>query len=454
MTVASLQLDAATPSPRPCCTTCRKTAASRSRDRAAASATRSRGSSTASRSSRSSPGWRPTSARATSRPGREPAQDVPRHGRGHPRRDHQAGRPAAQHAHARRQAAGEAACASRRRRWRSTRRWPTAWASGRSSGSSKTSPSATCEPEKYKQIAELIQSKRDRARDATSTQVEKILSDELEKQRHPGRTHGPREAHLLHLRRRWRSTPPSTRASSRSTTCWRSACSSTPSATATTRSASCTALWRPMPGPVRRLHRQPEGEPLPVAAHDGHGARRAAAGDPDPHPRDAPLAEYGVAAHWRYKEGGAQRRRPLRRAHGLAAPAAGLAARHVARRRSSSSRSRRTSSRTRSSSSRPKGEIKELPAGATPIDFAYRIHTDVGHHCVGAQGQRPAGAAELPAAERRRRRDRHGKTLARARRATGSTRTSATSRPATRARRSASGSRSRSATRTSSAAAR
>ena len=33
----------------------------------------------------------------------------------------------------------------------------------------------------------------------------------------------------------------------------------------------------------------------------------------------------------------------------------------------------------------PKGEVKELPAGATPIDFAYRIHTDIGHQCSGAK---------------------------------------------------------------------
>jgi GTP pyrophosphokinase len=33
----------------------------------------------------------------------------------------------------------------------------------------------------------------------------------------------------------------------------------------------------------------------------------------------------------------------------------------------------------------PKGEVKSLPAGATPIDFAYSVHTDVGAHCVGAK---------------------------------------------------------------------
>jgi len=33
----------------------------------------------------------------------------------------------------------------------------------------------------------------------------------------------------------------------------------------------------------------------------------------------------------------------------------------------------------------PKGQVKQLPRGATPIDFAYSIHTDVGHQCVGAR---------------------------------------------------------------------
>ena len=33
----------------------------------------------------------------------------------------------------------------------------------------------------------------------------------------------------------------------------------------------------------------------------------------------------------------------------------------------------------------PKGEVKEFPRGATPVDFAYSIHTDIGHRCIGAK---------------------------------------------------------------------
>jgi len=33
----------------------------------------------------------------------------------------------------------------------------------------------------------------------------------------------------------------------------------------------------------------------------------------------------------------------------------------------------------------PKGDVKELPLGSTPVDFAYSVHTDIGHQCVGAK---------------------------------------------------------------------
>jgi GTP pyrophosphokinase len=33
----------------------------------------------------------------------------------------------------------------------------------------------------------------------------------------------------------------------------------------------------------------------------------------------------------------------------------------------------------------PRGDVKALPEGSTPVDFAYAVHTDVGHHCVGAK---------------------------------------------------------------------
>lgn len=33
----------------------------------------------------------------------------------------------------------------------------------------------------------------------------------------------------------------------------------------------------------------------------------------------------------------------------------------------------------------PQGDIRELPRGATPVDFAYSVHSDVGYHTVGAR---------------------------------------------------------------------
>lgn len=42
----------------------------------------------------------------------------------------------------------------------------------------------------------------------------------------------------------------------------------------------------------------------------------------------------------------------------------------------------------------PKGEVKDLPVGSTPLDFAYRIHTHVGDHCAGARVTTESGSGD------------------------------------------------------------
>jgi len=97
------------------------------------------------------------------------------------------------------------------------------------------------------------------------------------------------------------------------------------------------------------------------------------------------VAEYGIAAHWRYKEGEDWRvsdQKPLQ------LPALQTQLRDLTNLRSNLEF---IASVLREITSdeilvmTPKGDLIDLPAGATPIDFAYRIHTEVGHRCVGAR---------------------------------------------------------------------
>jgi GTP pyrophosphokinase len=143
------------------------------------------------------------------------------------------------------------------------------------------------------------------------------------------------------------------------------------------------SLWKPMPGRFkdyiampkfnryRSLHTTvigPEGRPLEIQVRTRYMHE---------------TAEYGVAAHWRYKGGRAPRTdeawetwvRQLMEAKPDAIDEPGafkqaflddLVGEEVY-------------------VFTPKGEVKTLPVGATPIDFAYAVHTDVGHRTVGAK---------------------------------------------------------------------
>jgi len=93
-------------------------------------------------------------------------------------------------------------------------------------------------------------------------------------------------------------------------------------------------------------------------------------------------AEYGVAAHWRYKEGVEQD--PFeQRMSGLRQLLDWH--REIAGTREFLESVRTDILRDQVFVYTPKGDIKDLPTGSTVLDFAYRIHTDLGHRCVGAR---------------------------------------------------------------------
>jgi GTP pyrophosphokinase len=141
------------------------------------------------------------------------------------------------------------------------------------------------------------------------------------------------------------------------------------------------SLWKPLPGRFKdfvampkanmyqALHTTvigPEGKPLEIQIRTEEMHK---------------LAEYGIAAHVSYKEGGRgdpQREkmtwlRQLVEAEGEQDPAEFLESLKV------------DLFEDEVFVFTPKGEVKNLSAGSTPLDFAYAVHTDVGHSCVGAK---------------------------------------------------------------------
>ena len=142
------------------------------------------------------------------------------------------------------------------------------------------------------------------------------------------------------------------------------------------------SLWKPMPGRFkdfiampklnryRALHTTvigPEGKPLEIQIRTREMHREA---------------EFGIAAHWVYKRG--------KRGRGDEDWTAWMRQLIDWNAEEADPREFFKTFRTDLFSEEvyvftPKGEVKTLPAGSTPIDFAYAIHTDIGHRTVGAK---------------------------------------------------------------------
>jgi guanosine-3',5'-bis(diphosphate) 3'-pyrophosphohydrolase len=147
------------------------------------------------------------------------------------------------------------------------------------------------------------------------------------------------------------------------------------------------SLWKPLPGrfkdfiamPKANMYQSlhttvigPEGRPLEIQIrtremHD--------------------LAEYGIAAHWMYKEAGGHDGRPAADAEGRIKWLRSLLdwQQDEADAKEFMETLKVDLFEDEVFVFTPKGEVKSLAAGSTPLDFAYEIHTDVGHRCVGAK---------------------------------------------------------------------
>ncbi len=96
-------------------------------------------------------------------------------------------------------------------------------------------------------------------------------------------------------------------------------------------------------------------------------------------------AELGLAAHWRYKEGAARDvsyDRKIAWVRKLLEPTSGTS---DATDRDFLEEVRAELFEDRVYALTPKGEVVDLPSGATPLDFAYQVHTNLGHRCKGAR---------------------------------------------------------------------
>jgi GTP pyrophosphokinase len=141
-------------------------------------------------------------------------------------------------------------------------------------------------------------------------------------------------------------------------------------------------MWRPVPGRIKDYIAMPK----PNFYQSLHTTVVAEKGQPfevQIRTREMDLvAEQGIAAHWKYKEGRIAEtddsnflwlRQLVEWQHDIKDPRVFMNSLKI------------DLYPDEVYTFTPKGDVFAFPRGATPLDFAYRIHTDVGHHCVGAR---------------------------------------------------------------------
>ncbi|TAM62510.1 bifunctional (p)ppGpp synthetase/guanosine-3',5'-bis(diphosphate) 3'-pyrophosphohydrolase [bacterium] len=142
------------------------------------------------------------------------------------------------------------------------------------------------------------------------------------------------------------------------------------------------SMWKPIPGRFKDYIAMPK----PNMYQSLHTTVVGPAGDPlEVQIRTWEMhrtSEYGIAAHWRYKEG----TKPHEYEEKLSWLRSLLEWQNDMR----DSRTFMENLKLDLFDSQvfvfsPKGDVFELPSGGSPLDFAYQVHTNVGHHCVGAK---------------------------------------------------------------------